>query len=328
MSIKKKHLNEHTNLKFKNKPKENFCSIIIPVYKDALGLRDTLLSLNKQSICKDKFEIIVANDGGNKGVTEVCLKHGVKVININPNMGSYFARNRGIEYSKGEYIAFLDADIMVPPNWLQNGMESLVNFDYVGGNVIIDESKINTLTDLYEAKTAFDIKKYIKKAHFGVTANLFVKREVFDELGGFEQRLYSGGDLEFGNRIYNFSYFKQEYEKKITVVHPPRGYKNFVKKFKRISKGHNDLINLYPDRFLSLKKNTKELIKEIVTPSKRADIVYDENYKYNHLTVFFYCWWFKIIEYYCKLRYVNLDNSNSGIQISKNYCINYINSKR
>ena len=127
--------------------------------------------------------------------------------------------------------------------------KALERFDYVAGDVIIDKSKINNTAHYYEYYYEFPINHFMHRRHFGVTANLFVKRKVFEELGGFDKRLRSGGDLEFGNRVYISRNFKQVYKKEVRVIHPPRGYKALIKKMKRVTEGHIKLSELYPNRF-------------------------------------------------------------------------------
>ena len=214
--------NEYTCLNWKNAVKKQFVSVIIPVYKDAEGLADTLSSLASQSLQQDRYEIIVSNDGGASEITEVCLKFKVKMVEIHPNMGSYFARNRAIEVSSGEYLAFIDADMTAPDNWLSSGIERLLSADYVAGGVKIDTSKVETIAHLYEAKNAFRMRDYFEKSHYGGAGHLFVKRYVFEKIGGFDERLRSSGDRELGDRIFR-SGFQQVYTASPSLIHPPKG---------------------------------------------------------------------------------------------------------
>lgn len=72
--VKSKFHNQFNAINFKHKPKKDFINVIIPVYKDANGLEDTLKSLQQQIIKNDQFEVIVANDGGDKKVESICKK--------------------------------------------------------------------------------------------------------------------------------------------------------------------------------------------------------------------------------------------------------------
>lgn len=258
--------NKFNKIEFKYKSQKKFISVIIPVYKDSEGTKDTLESLEEQNLNKSEFEIIIVNDGGDKETEKICKEHEVKIITIIPNKGSYNARNEGLKESRGEYIAFVDADIKVSENWLKLGRELLKKYDYVGGKVEIDKTKLKTLAHYFEYISAFENEKKIKKYNYIPTANLFVKRNIIKELGGFDKRLQSGGDVEFGSRVFSSRKFKMHYNDDLIVVHPPRGQERLLKKYIRVNKGANDLFTLYPNRFAQLKKSKIKFIKTFLFP--------------------------------------------------------------
>jgi len=214
-------------------------SVIIPVFNDINGLKDTVISLNKQTLNKSEFEIIVANDGGIENINQYCKEENITCISIVPNMGSYNARNEGIKVSKCEHLAFVDADALPDENWLKSGLEALQNNDYVGGKVeLIMKDKSNA--SIYEATRSFDIEKYLSQFHFAPTVNLFVKKSVIDKIGMFDSGLRSSGDYEFGNRVNEGSY-KMGYAADAVVRHFTRNKEELFKKNIRLAKGKVDL---------------------------------------------------------------------------------------
>ncbi len=238
-------------------------TVIIPVYKDARGLEDTLQSLQKQKVTGHAYEVIVCNDGHDLKITRICQKYNAKEVYTRQNKGSYMARNMALAESKGEFISFTDADIKVPENWLEDVCTLFyTGFDYIGGPVTIDTSKIKTLTNEFVSFYEFDNEAVFRKSHFSPTANVHVRRKVIDELGGFDRRMFSSGDMEFGDRVYHSKKFKQTYSKDITVIHPPRSYKAFIKKLARISGGEVELARLYPDRFQPFNKSIYRELRE------------------------------------------------------------------
>jgi glycosyltransferase involved in cell wall biosynthesis len=63
-------------LAFEKAAVEGLVSVVIPVYRDAAGLADTLDSLDRQTLPPAEYEIIVSNDGGDPEVSALCEARG------------------------------------------------------------------------------------------------------------------------------------------------------------------------------------------------------------------------------------------------------------
>ncbi len=234
---------------FKKGAREGSVSVVIPVYRDEKGLRDTLESLGTQSLRRDRFEIIVGNDGGDAAISAACAAYGVRHIAVLPRQGSYGARNAALAESEGEFIAFVDADITVPSDWLEKGIALLANHDYVGGAVRFDPRALIHASHYYEAGVAFNNASRFARHHYAPTANLFVRRSLLEEIGAFDPRFESGGDAEFGNRVYLAGCYRMTFSDELYIHHPPRGYRALVRKVKRTTLGMRDKLRYYPERF-------------------------------------------------------------------------------
>jgi glycosyltransferase AglI len=258
--------NKFNKINFKYKADKNFISVVIPVYKDPKGIKDTLDSLKNQTLDKKNFEIIIANDGGDKQTEKICKKYDVKVVTLNPNRGSYAARDRALEESKGEHIAFIDADMTVEPNWLKTGLNWLNKCDYIGGKVLINNKNLKTLAHYFEYISAFDFKRKVGIYHYAGAGNLFVKRDLIEKMGGFDKRLSSGGDVEFGNRIFNTNKYKICYADNVIAIHPPKDKYSLIKKYIRVKMGTIYLFKFFPDKFPHFRTNKFEFIKTLIFP--------------------------------------------------------------
>jgi len=250
----------------------------------------------QQTIPETNYEIIVCNDGGDRAVSALCKKYIVKEVLIFPNKGSYYARNRGVGEATGEYIAFLDADICVPEHWLELGMNALQSADYIGGPVIIDNREVRTPAHYYEFITGFKENNSGIDVGFFVTANLFIKRIVFNQVGGFDDRLRSGGDNEFGMRVLKAGTFRRNFIKELAVLHPPRGFRKLVKKRVRIAEGKLKLNRLYPDRYCYKFSSPGSLIARLVVPPRPSSVkkTFSENNHFGFLSYYLFMWYFKI----------------------------------
>lgn len=229
-------------------------SIIIPNYNDPKGLRDTVSTLFKENPDIKNYELIIINDGG----LEVDVQSGLElqkkyeyiiVLEVKPNKGSYNARNEGLKIARGKYIAFLDSGIFVQKGWYKNALKWVKKYDYVGGAVEVPFEWAKTLGEKYDSLTAFPMGTYFKELHFCGIGNLIVKREVIDKVGLLNNNLRSGGDGEFGRRVYRAG-LKQYYcGVDMLIYHEPRNFRQLFKKILRVNKGIYDLRRKDPDRF-------------------------------------------------------------------------------
>lgn len=212
-------------------------SIIIPVHGDLHGLEATLESIRAQQWDPSRVEVIVCNDGGGEAVSALAARFGCIEARLDQNRGSYAARNAGIRVARSRAIAFIDADELVTPGWLAAGTSALDHADYVGGNVVVDAGKSPSFWKRVDATFAFPVAKYLQVSRFAPTANLFVSRSVFEQLGGFDEALTSGGDQEFGARVASHD-FIQRYCEQAVVIHGARSFMDQLRKARRTSRGN------------------------------------------------------------------------------------------
>lgn len=110
--------------------KTPFVSVVICSYNGASTLRSCLKSL--QTLDYPNYEIILVDDGSTDETEEIAaeFREYIHVIR-QPNQGLGFARNVGIEASRGEIVAFTDSDCRVDSHWLYFLVQRLLSSDYV-----------------------------------------------------------------------------------------------------------------------------------------------------------------------------------------------------
>ena len=242
-------------------------SVIIPVYNDPYGLRDTLRSLVFQDFPNDEFEIIVADNGSTDNTKEIAEEFIIKypdlirTVTEDKKRGSYAARNKGIKASKGSITAFIDADMTVDKDWLSNVLDSLEEHqaDCLTCRVEV-YLKEETLFEKYNKMVAFPIEEYVLKKHYIPSGCSTIRKEVFSEVRLFDSRLISGGDREFGNRVYRTKY-KMYYDSNIVMKHPARtSLRGILSKAFRIGRGSRQTYYYYPKRYKRRSRNIKNLL--------------------------------------------------------------------
>ena len=198
--------------------KKGFVSIIIPTYNRKHDLDRCLRSIFKQSY--KKKEVIVVDDYSSDNTIEYIKKNysQVKVIRNKKNKGPNYCRNRGIIYSQGEYILILDSDVELINKFHIKNMIKIINSDSkigtIGGSYMVDDPRIKS--NILKGNIYFDSKdKYILKksayllmeCDFVGANNLFVRKKLLYELGGFDEFLRGDCiDLEFGLNLKQKEY--------------------------------------------------------------------------------------------------------------------------
>ena len=104
-------------------------SIITPNYNCVKFIAETIESVLAQTY--QNWEMIIVDDCSTDGSYEIALKYAekdkrIKIFRMDHNSGAAYCRNKGIELSKGEYIAFLDSDDLWMPEKLEKQVEFMI----------------------------------------------------------------------------------------------------------------------------------------------------------------------------------------------------------
>lgn len=96
-----------------------FLSVIVPVYNGRHLLPDTLGAIARSDLAKERWELVLVDDGSTDGTGEVAGPLVDRVVRLDgPPRGPAFARNRGAERAHGEVLVFVDADVRLAPDAL------------------------------------------------------------------------------------------------------------------------------------------------------------------------------------------------------------------
>lgn len=231
-------------------------SVIIPVYQDKHGLIDTVNSLIAQDFVEDRYEIIISDNNSKDGTKQIAIEFQkkypglIKVVHQDQIQSSYATRNAGVKIARGEICCFIDSDMITGRDYLQRiySYFSQNEVDYLGCNVSINGTP-KTLVEKFNHLFAFPMKRYFEESHFAGTGCLSVRRNIFEIVGLFDCRLESGGDQEFGHRVYKAG-LKQLFCHDITIYHPPRtSVLSLLKKELRKTRGKIQMAHFYPERY-------------------------------------------------------------------------------
>lgn len=192
-------------------------SIVIPTKDRPEYLQKILGSLYEQRQQEYDIEVIVIDDYSNKKNIarnrKISQSNQAILIEHEKSQGSGAARNSGIKNAKGEWIAFLDDDVIPNQNWLKNVIK---NIKSISDNNIGIEGKV-----VCRGNGLWDREVENLKGNLYLTANIIYKKEYILQAGLFDKAfLKYGEDQEFALRIKKLG--KINFDPSIEVSHLPR----------------------------------------------------------------------------------------------------------
>ncbi len=186
-------------------------SVIVPVFNGASFIREAIESVFSQTI--QDFEIIVVDDGSTDQSKEIVERMNVAVKYLyQSNNGAAAARNKGVEVSQGEYIAFLDQDDRWYPSKLEmqwrmleaNSESEIVyaEMDVIDANgSVIAKSYLQNGAAQWSALFAMAIPKFPNP--FPYPSTVMMPRSTFEKYGMYDPifRRNNCEDIELWARI-------------------------------------------------------------------------------------------------------------------------------
>lgn len=156
-----------------------FVSIIIPTYNSAKVIKACLQAACFQNYPKEKFEVIVVDNYSDDATEELARSFGTKVYLVRgkPSQGC-IQRNLGAKKSKGKYLLFLDHDMEMSKNFLENfaydvdKTKNTIDAWYIPERVIANNeflSSVRTFEKSCYDGTVINAARIIKKEKFALT---------------------------------------------------------------------------------------------------------------------------------------------------------------
>lgn len=214
-------------------------SVIIPTYNNGLFLSNVIWHLSQQTFPKELYEVIIADDGSSDNSPEIIEELFSKLSNKfnityihwpkwHPKRGdqkffrSGLARNLGSRYSSGEYLLFLDSDMLVPSNFIETALNSLKQYGVIQFQRFHIHQEISKKNPSYDSininrDTYIEEKHYWSSLFFAndwqqlpqywkytCTYALGIKKQEFLDIGMFKKYYISYGfeDTDLGYEAF------------------------------------------------------------------------------------------------------------------------------
>lgn len=180
-------------------------SVVIPAFNCVDVLLEQLEAVAAQE-CEQHWEVVVADNGSADGTRQLAERFAdshsrFRVIDASRAAGASAARNDGAEAARGAKILFCDADDVVGPDWIQQLAAALDREVAVGGWL---STFVSTPGDIdvggRPAVASFGTE------HFLISACMGIRRDVFDEVGGFDETWGPGEDIDLSLRLIHLGH--------------------------------------------------------------------------------------------------------------------------
>lgn len=188
-------------------------------------LRRLLRSIYDQDFAMETVEVIVVDNGSRALPLAVLAEFPAVRLEQETTPGPGHARNRGVAAARADLIAFTDADCTVERDWLAVIAARFAadpGLGILGGDIRLttEEPGRPTMAEAFECVYAYNQRRYIEREGFSVTANMAVRRSVFETVGPFAG-IAVAEDMDWGQRATRMGQ-PLAYEPAMVVHHPAR----------------------------------------------------------------------------------------------------------
>ncbi len=169
-------------------------SIIVTTKNEGEVIEKLLKSIKKQTY--KNIEILVVDNQSSDATKEICKNYTNVVLDFGPERSSQ--RNFGAKKAHGEYVLFLDADMELTPNVVEECVKTMDAGNKVGGATILEESVAKTY---WEKVKAFERSFYNLTGDEMTDAARFFRKDLFFKLGGYDEKITGPEDWDLTDRL-------------------------------------------------------------------------------------------------------------------------------
>jgi len=183
-------------------------SFYIPCFNAVRFIENAIAAVLSQTYPIE--EILIIDDGSSDNTLGVVEKYQektgvpIRVISHKTNLGLAEARNTGVRNCRSEFIASIDADVKIAPDWLENIMQEFSSQDVAGVGGCLEETYRVSLADVWRnthMRQSWGEKK-IKNPSFLYGSNACYRKGAIVKTGMYDKRAKTNGeDVYIGRRI-------------------------------------------------------------------------------------------------------------------------------
>jgi glycosyltransferase involved in cell wall biosynthesis len=242
-------------------------SIVVPTYNRVERLKRVIAALEQQDYAHENYELIVVSDGSTDG-TQAYLENLSPSVKFSQctqvNQGPAAARNRGVAMASGQFVLFIDDDVIPEPGLVREHMS--VHQCHEGNTIVIgpmvtpSDVKLSPWVNweqkqLEKYYNAMLSGRYPPSARLFYTGNASVPRKYFMQCGGFDQSLRRAEDIELAYRLERLGLQFHFNPQAVGFHYAERSFESWMETANTY--GRNDII-------FSLERDQPDLLEDIL----------------------------------------------------------------
>jgi len=171
-------------------------SFVVPAYNEEKYLAPTLAAIHEAArAVGELYEIVVANDDSSDATAQVAEAGGARVITIHKRQIAG-TRNAGAAAARGDWLVFVDADTQVNADVVRGTVEAFRGGAVAGGALVRFDGGPRWVQ--WTTPIVVFLFRHIKWA---AGCFLFARRDVFEKVGGFDERFYASEEIHLSRAL-------------------------------------------------------------------------------------------------------------------------------
>ena len=185
------------------KNKNPFLSVVIPCYNEATYIGILLKGLASQTY--PNFEIVISNANSTDNTIEVIESFNLPNLKIvsSEAKGPGYQRNFGVKHTKGEWLLFFDADVILPDkDFIKKLFLTTMENNWMTASARF-KVKDTSLIERIGTRIDYDYLKFLSHTRYPVAPGwcILTKKELFETNKGFNEKIYFGEDYDYVSRV-------------------------------------------------------------------------------------------------------------------------------
>lgn len=212
---------------------------VVPARNEEKHLEACLRSITAQNVEFVQTSITVVDNESTDRTADIAVRCGARVLRVKPSNAAG-ARNAGAQGQVADFIAFVDADCVLPDGWLGEGLRHLEDESNAGYGAVQAPAPLDApwVERVWVAAITPRSAERWERVNWLAAFNLLVRQADFMAIGGFDESLETCEDSDFSYRLTKYGYLVRDYSHPVRHLGESKSISEFFRREMWRSKGN------------------------------------------------------------------------------------------